>query len=89
MVKFDLKNKIKKYDALNIHSRVRNKKMVFFFSISCDAPLDMQKCSCIYINLNKYRLRKQLRKISDKICSKMNKTKKKGLLSLALYHINV
>lgn len=74
MVKFDLKNEIMKYEALNTHSRVRKKKR-WVLSISCDAPLDMQPCRCFYINLNKYRLKKQLRKISDKVCSKKNKNK--------------
>lgn len=66
---FDLKNKIKKYDALNTHSPVR------FCSLICEAPLNIlniQPWSCVLFYFEQIGFERQLRKNKDKICSKMN-----------------
>lgn len=74
IAKFDLKVKIKRYDALYTHSHVWNtfvKWKSSFFPVSCET----QPCSCVFILVLKNRLKEKLRKYSDKVCTKYEQKK--------------
>lgn len=50
IVKYDLKNEIKRNDASNIHSHVGNNifKKCYFFPVTCNIP---SPCGCVFISI--------------------------------------